>query len=158
MPSDLAQFDIDATVYQQTLDRFVDAFWNKDSDELARYITTPFCFGLSNSTRTFTTAQPVVDLFLAWRAALDALKTDMFHCTCRKAKVVPGRKQQMTGLHETYIISNNNFLMDPFLCSMDLVQIGGHMYLQEWRILQPGKNLPATFRHCFEEFGLDLAA
>lgn len=158
MPADLAQPDIDAAVYQQTLDRFADAFWTKDKEVMRNFFSFPFCFGLKTTEKTFTDVDALLKLFLGWRSALETIQTDLFHCTCRKATFIPGQQPQLTGVHDTYVISNNSFLRDPFLCSMTLIQDGQQMYLREWRIFLKGREFPTPCQVCFEEAGLDLDA
>ena len=158
MTSDYSTKDIETTVYQNTLDRFIDAFWQRDEARLNSFLVQPFRFALKNIDKTYQDRQALVRLFVGWRNALETMQTDVFHCTCRSANFVHGSADHILGNHETYMIRGNNFLREPFLCSMRLTRETGDLRLNEWSILLHGRELSAPCQVCFEEAGFDLDA
>ncbi len=151
--------DKDREVYQATLDRFIDALWQRDEAAVTAFLDVPFRFGLKNYEKRYTDIRALTHLFFGWRNALEVMETEVFHCTCRTVSPIQDADQDgLIGHHETYLICGNRFLREPFLCSMRLKDDGGHLRLSEWTILLNGRELSAPCQVCFEEAGFDLDA
>lgn len=112
-------------IYQDNLDAVSRALWDRDLDFMLVHIALPNMMITLDSTVVIRTRAEMEEAMLHFRNHLANIGVGAYHRIANSAGFLPGRRDTIVGLHDTYIMRGGAFVVEPIPNQMTLLKIDG---------------------------------
>lgn len=109
-----------ADLYQTFLDSSSKIFWARDFEGLAAMMVYPHTMETLDGDLRFDTTDQMIEAGHEFRGYLDRMQAQDYVRLCKSAHFVPGREDQIIGVHESYVMRGGTYVVDPYRNEMCL--------------------------------------
>lgn len=120
-------------IYQTNLDAVARVVFSGEMSRIQDLIAVPLTIQMADGSVQIDRLEDAVFMLSEQRDNLLNLGTTEYHRICVDATFVDPAATQITGRHKTYVMRGATYLLDPFLCEMDLIKDAGLWRLRHMR-------------------------
>lgn len=109
-------------IYQASLDAVASMVFSGDMTRLQDLISVPLTIQMADGSLQIERLEDVVFMLSEQRDNLLNLGTTEYHRICVDARYLDPAATQISGRHKTYVMRGATYLLEPFICEMDLTK------------------------------------
>lgn len=113
------------TIYQTWLDQVDKLLWERDFDGVAAAMRYPHTMATADTEIEVATPEDLFSLAMAFRERLDQMSAHAYCRICVEARSIKGAVPRLLGQHVTYILRGGQFVVEPFVNDMVLIEKDG---------------------------------
>ncbi|SNS82982.1 hypothetical protein [Antarctobacter heliothermus] len=109
-------------IYQANLDAVAQMVFSGDMSRLQDLISVPLVIQMADGSMQIDRLEDVVFMLAEQRDNLLNLGTTEYHRICVDARFLDPAATQISGRHKTYVMRGATYLLEPFICEMNLTK------------------------------------